>query len=65
MFPKEMAGQKPTSGLNTAIEVAVHLNGYENLIMVVGSDRVRDFQALLDKYNGVEARHGKYDFNVW
>tara|TARA_Y100000004_G_scaffold165873_1_gene197083 strand:+ start:702 stop:2057 length:1356 start_codon:yes stop_codon:yes gene_type:complete len=64
MFPKEMAGQKPTSGLNTAIEVAVHLNGYENLIMVVGSDRVRDFQTLLDKYNGVEARHGKYDFKV-
>jgi hypothetical protein len=30
--------------------------------MVVGSDRVREFDALLSKYNGEKARHGFYNF---
>jgi predicted kinase len=30
--------------------------------MVVGSDRVREFDTLLNKYNGVKARHGFYKF---
>lgn len=39
----------------TIIEVAKELSGkYENLIVVVGSDRVSEFQTLLDKYNGKE-----------
>ncbi len=62
MFPREMAGHKPISGLRTAIEVAVHLNEYDHIVMVVGSDRVQDFKRLLLNYNGVEARHGKYDY---
>jgi len=62
MFPKEMVGQKPTAGLNTAIDVAVHLDDYDHLVMVVGSDRVDDFQTLLSNYNGVDARHGKYHY---
>lgn len=39
----------------TLIEVAKELSGkYDNLIVVVGSDRVPEFQTLLDKYNGKE-----------
>ena len=30
--------------------------------MVVGSDRVKEFENLLKKYNGVKARHGFYKF---
>ena len=30
--------------------------------MVVGSDRVKEFETLLTKYNGVKARHGFYKF---
>ena len=46
------------------MDIATDLNGsYENLVMVVGSDRVRDFKNLLDKYNGVESRHGYYKYN--
>jgi hypothetical protein len=30
--------------------------------MVVGSDRIPEFETLLSKYNGKEARHGFYDF---
>tara|TARA_B100000686_G_scaffold254387_1_gene265623 strand:- start:1879 stop:3195 length:1317 start_codon:yes stop_codon:yes gene_type:complete len=38
-------------------------DGYEELIMVVGSDRVKQFQKLLPEYNGVENKpHGFYDF---
>ena len=62
MFPTEMRGYRPTSGLRTAIDVAVHLNSYDHLVMVVGSDRVNEFDRLLSTYNGVDARHGKYEF---
>ena len=31
--------------------------------MVVGSDRVDEFANLLDKYNGVDGRHGFYGFD--
>ena len=30
--------------------------------MVVGSDRIKEFEMLLNKYNGVKARHGYYKF---
>jgi hypothetical protein len=30
--------------------------------MVVGSDRVMEFQTLLNKYNGKKSRHGYYNF---
>ena len=31
--------------------------------MVVGSDRIREFDTLLKKYNSVKGRHGFYKFN--
>ncbi len=63
MFPKEMRGQNSISVLRTAIDVAVELNDHDRLVMVVGSDRVDDFQNLLDKYNGVQGRHGYYSYS--
>ena len=53
------------SAARTAIDVAVILTdeGYTDLIMIAGSDRVGEFQKLLDKYNGVKARHGEYKFD--
>jgi hypothetical protein len=38
--------------------------GYENVVMVVGSDRVKEFETLINKYNGVSGRHGFYDFQT-
>jgi predicted kinase len=35
---------------------------YVNINMVVGSDRVKEFEMLITKYNGVKARHGFYKF---
>jgi hypothetical protein len=40
----------------------MYKQGYKNLVMVAGDDRVQEFQKLLTKYNGVDSRHGKYEF---
>lgn len=42
--------------VKTIIDAAKHVNdlGYENLIYVAGSDRVSEFQELLDRYNTKE-----------
>ena len=31
--------------------------------MVVGSDRVREFETILNKYNDVKSRHAYYNFD--
>ena len=54
MFPKTNFVGADDS-IRTFIEAAKHLNKkYKNLVMVAGSDRVSEFQTLLDKYNGKE-----------
>tara|TARA_B100000745_G_C20145549_1_gene392807 strand:- start:559 stop:1947 length:1389 start_codon:yes stop_codon:yes gene_type:complete len=41
----------------------LHDDGYEQIVMVVGSDRVNDFKKLLSQYNGVKDKpHGFYNF---
>ena len=41
------------SAARTIIEVAKELTGkYDNLVVVVGSDRIPEFKTLLNKYNG-------------
>ena len=65
MFPTEARSLelKDNTNIRNAIDVATELNGkYDKLVMVVGSDRVRDFKALLNKYNGVDAKHGLYKY---
>ena len=48
----------------TVFDVVVNLydSGYRYIQMVVGSDRIQEFEKLLTKYNGVKARHGYYNF---
>ncbi len=38
-------------------------DGFKNITMVVGSDRINEFNTLLKKYNEVKGRHGLYNFN--
>ena len=45
------------------IAVSLHNKGHKSVVMVVGSDRVTEFDTLLNKYNGVEGRHGYYGFD--
>ena len=53
-----------TSKSRTVFDVVVDIydNGYRDIKMIVGSDRVMEFQRLLKKYNGVKGRHGYYNF---
>ena len=53
-----------SSPSRTVFDVVVDLynNGYRSAKMVVGSDRVREFETLLNKYNGVKSTHGYYNF---
>lgn len=49
----------------TFLEAAAQLNTrYKNLIMVAGSDRIKNFKETLEKYNGVKDRHGYYKFDT-
>ena len=41
---------------------ALHGQGYSHLHVVAGSDRVDEYKKLLNKYNGVEGKHGVYNF---
>lgn len=53
------------SQTRTVFEIAVELHNqkYNKIKMVVGSDRIKEFEMLLKKYNGVKARHGYYKFD--
>ena len=45
------------------ISVFLHNKGHKAIVMVVGSDRVAEFDKLLNTYNGVDGRHGYYGFD--
>jgi hypothetical protein len=42
--------------------VTAHDDGYKNLELFVGSDRIKEFEKLVTKYNGKKGPHGLYDF---
>ena len=64
MFPKHGRNIVINSKVNNALQIAseLHNEGFNKLIMVVGGDRVSEFQKLLDRYNDVKGRHGYYNF---
>ena len=53
-----------TSSSRTVFDVVVDIynKGYRKIQMVVGSDRIGEFETLLNKYNSVKGRHGYYNF---
>ena len=64
MFPKHARTIIVDKARNVfEIAVSLHNKGHKSIVMVVGSDRVAEFEGLLNKYNGVEARHGYYGFD--
>ena len=64
MFPKFKKNIIKSLG-KTALEIAseIYDKGYKKIVMVVGSDRVREFKSILDTYNGQDKKHGFYDFD--
>ena len=63
-FPKYVKNIISNPKCKSAIHVLTKLYdaGYEKVMMVVGSDRISEFDKLLNKYNGKEAVHGFYEF---
>jgi len=50
---------------NMILDICTKLynQGYSDISMVVGSDRVREFETIIKKYNDVKSRHGYYNFD--
>ena len=63
MFP-QYARNIEINTTNMILDIATMLykKGYNVLKFVVGSDRVREFDTILKKYNDIRSRHGYYDF---
>lgn len=40
----------------------LYAQGHKHLVMVAGSDRVDEYHKQLHKYNGIEGKHGHYNF---
>lgn len=64
MFPKHARSILINKKVKAPFDALVDLynKGFNNVVMVVGSDRVREFDILLNKYNNQKARHGFYNF---
>lgn len=64
MFPKHARNVMVDKNVKTPFDamVALYDQGYRKVTMVVGSDRVREFDVLLKKYNGEKTRNGFYNF---
>ena len=67
MFPKHAKNIMADKKIINVFDIAVKLYSekYTDIAMVAGSDRVKEFKTLLDKYNGVTGkRHGFYKFRT-
>ena len=64
MFPRHARSIILDKSIKSIFDVLVQLydQGYTQVNLVVGSDRVAEFEKLTSKYNGVDARHGFYNF---
>jgi hypothetical protein len=64
MFPKHARSVMADADVRTALDICVKLysQGFTSVTMVAGSDRLKEFDTLLNKYNGVDSRHGFYNF---
>ena len=64
MFPQHARNILMDKKVKTVFDVATrfHNEGFTKVNMVVGADRITEFQTLLNKYNGVKGRHGFYNF---
>ena len=64
MFPRHARRVMINKKIRTVFDAATFLydKGYKSVVMTVGSDRVREFETLLNKYNGQKGQHGFYNF---
>jgi hypothetical protein len=63
-FPKHARSIVKSENVKTPFDALVELynEGFTNVVMMVGSDRLEEFNNRLNLYNGKEGRHGFYLF---
>ena len=63
-FPKYARSIMMSPKARNVMEVAtaIYNEGFKNVVMVVGSDRVSEFEARLNAVNGKKGRHGFFNF---
>jgi len=63
MFPRHARKISSDEGINTLIKAVQKLEseGYKNLTLLAGSDRINEFKTLLNKYNKKEYTFDKID----
>jgi hypothetical protein len=64
MFPRHARSIMSNKKVKTVFDAltALYDEGYVNITMVVGSDRVNEFDILINRYNGKKGKHGFYNF---
>jgi hypothetical protein len=64
MFPKHARSIMMDRKVKTPFDAMTKLydEGFRKVVMVVGSDRVNEFELRLKKYNGKKGSHGFYNF---
>ena len=64
-FPKHAKAIQVDKSVKTVIQAAQKVNqdGYTGLVLVAGSDRIQEFQRLLDRYNGKADKSGTIVFD--
>ena len=63
-FPKHARSIVLSPTARNIMEVAskIYDEGFKNVVMVVGSDRIREFETRLNAVNGKKGRHGFFNF---
>jgi hypothetical protein len=64
MFPKHARAIVNDGDADTILNVAslLYAQGFTQIMLVVGDDRVTEFETLLNKYNNEKMAHGFYNF---
>ena len=64
MYPRHARSIVLDKNVRMVFDILTKLydQGYNRVNMVVGSDRVKEFEVLTNKYNNTKGRHGFYNF---
>ena len=64
MYPKHARNIIKDTKITSIMDIATKLynDGFVNIVMAVDGPRSREFDILLNKYNGQKGRHGFYNF---
>ena len=63
MLPRGIKVADESSRTVFVVLTDLYTSGYRDIQMVVGSDRIEEFNKLITKYNGIKSTHGYYKFD--